>query len=60
VAATYVIIAGFIVSLGAALTGFWDWWKSIERPPEHRPDREGRAHAGLAHGQTGTRRLMVT
>ena len=30
-AATYVIIAGAIVSLGAALTGFWDWWKGIER-----------------------------
>src|SRR5918999_5778622 len=31
VAATYVIIAGAIVSLGAALTGFWDWWKGVER-----------------------------
>jgi uncharacterized membrane protein len=31
VAATYVIIAGAIVSLGTALTGFWDWWKGIER-----------------------------
>jgi uncharacterized membrane protein len=30
-AGTYVIIAGAIVSLGAALTGFWDWWKGIER-----------------------------
>jgi len=30
-AGTYVIIAGVIVSLGAALTGFWDWWKGIER-----------------------------
>jgi uncharacterized membrane protein len=37
VAATYVIIAGFIVSLGAALTGFWDWWKSIERHPNTGP-----------------------
>jgi uncharacterized membrane protein len=33
VAGTYVVIAGGIVSLGAALTGFWDWWKSIERQP---------------------------
>lgn len=33
VAATYVIIAGAIVSLGAALTGFWDWWKGVEREP---------------------------
>jgi uncharacterized membrane protein len=31
VAGTYVIIAGAIVSLGAALTGFWDWWKGVER-----------------------------
>ncbi|MGH2748811.1 MAG: DUF2231 domain-containing protein [Actinomycetota bacterium] len=31
VAGTWVIIAGAIVSLGAALTGFWDWWKGIER-----------------------------
>jgi uncharacterized membrane protein len=33
VAATYVIIAGLVVSLGAALTGFWDWYKGIEREP---------------------------
>lgn len=31
VAGTWVIIAGFIVSLGAVLTGFWDWWKGIDR-----------------------------
>jgi uncharacterized membrane protein len=31
VAGTYVIIAGAIVSLGAAVTGFWDWWKGMER-----------------------------
>jgi uncharacterized membrane protein len=37
VAGTYVIIAGFLVSLGAALTGFWDWWKSIERRPDTGP-----------------------
>ena len=30
-AATFVMVAGFIVSLGAALTGFWDWWKGIPR-----------------------------
>ena len=30
-AATYVIVAGAIVSLGTALTGFWDWWKGMER-----------------------------
>jgi uncharacterized membrane protein len=33
VAGTYVIIAGAIVSLGTALTGFWDWWKGMERQP---------------------------
>jgi uncharacterized membrane protein len=31
IAGTYVIIAGAIVSLGAAVTGFWDWWKGMER-----------------------------
>jgi uncharacterized membrane protein len=30
-AATFVMAAGFIVSLGAATTGFWDWWKGIPR-----------------------------
>ncbi len=33
VAATYVIIVGAVVSLGAAVTGFWDWWKGVEREP---------------------------
>lgn len=33
VAASYVLIAGAIVSLGTALTGFWDWWKGMEREP---------------------------
>lgn len=31
VSGTHVIIAGAIVSLGAALTGFWDWWKGVGR-----------------------------
>lgn len=31
IAATWVIIAGAIVSLGTALTGFWDWWKGMDR-----------------------------
>jgi uncharacterized membrane protein len=31
VAATYVIIAGAIFSLATALTGFWDWWKGMDR-----------------------------
>jgi uncharacterized membrane protein len=33
VVATYVIIAGAIFSLGTALTGFWDWWKGMDRDP---------------------------
>jgi uncharacterized membrane protein len=32
-AGTYVIIAGAIVSLATATTGFWDWWKGIDRQP---------------------------
>jgi uncharacterized membrane protein len=31
VAATYVVIAGAIVSVGTALSGFWDWWKGMDR-----------------------------
>ena len=30
-AATYAIIAGLVVSIPTALTGFWDWWKSTPR-----------------------------
>ena len=30
-AATYVTMGGAVVSLAAALTGFWDWWKGIDR-----------------------------
>jgi uncharacterized membrane protein len=30
-AATYVTIGGAILSLVAAVTGFWDWWKGIDR-----------------------------
>jgi uncharacterized membrane protein len=32
-AATYVTIGGAVLSLAAALTGFWDWWKGIDRDP---------------------------
>ncbi len=31
VAATYVIMGGAVFSLGAAVTGFWDWWRGIDR-----------------------------
>jgi uncharacterized membrane protein len=30
-AALFVIVTGAIVSLGTALTGFWDWWKGLPR-----------------------------
>ena len=30
-AASFVIVTGLIVSLATALTGFWDWWKGLER-----------------------------
>jgi len=31
IAATYVIMGGAVLSLGTAATGFWDWWKGIDR-----------------------------
>lgn len=31
VAATFVIMGGAVFSLVAATTGFWDWWKGIDR-----------------------------
>lgn len=30
-AASFVIVAGAVVSLGTAFTGFWDWWKGLPR-----------------------------
>ena len=33
VAGTLVIVAGFLVGLLAALTGFMDWWKGMARKP---------------------------
>jgi uncharacterized membrane protein len=30
-AATFVLVAGAIVSVGAVVTGFWDWWKGLPR-----------------------------
>jgi uncharacterized membrane protein len=32
-AGTYVIVAGALVSFTASITGFWDWWKGVEREP---------------------------
>jgi uncharacterized membrane protein len=37
VAATFVMVAGYVVSLGAALTGFFDWWKGIPRDRKSGP-----------------------
>jgi uncharacterized membrane protein len=31
VAATFVMGAGYVVAIGAIITGFWDWWKGIPR-----------------------------
>ena len=44
-AATYVLIGGAIVSVFAALTGFWDWWKSSEAGTQAR--RTINAHAWI-------------
>jgi uncharacterized membrane protein len=30
-AATFVLAVGFLVSIGTATTGFWDWWKGVPR-----------------------------
>lgn len=30
VSATHLLVAGALVSLPTALTGFWDWWRSTE------------------------------
>jgi uncharacterized membrane protein len=37
VSGTLVMAAGFLVSLGTALTGFWDWWKGMARVPNTGP-----------------------
>lgn len=31
IAASWVIVSGAVVSLGAVFTGFWDWWKGLDR-----------------------------
>ncbi len=36
-AATFVMVSGFVVSLGAALTGFFDWWRGIPRDRKSGP-----------------------
>jgi uncharacterized membrane protein len=42
-AGTYIFIAGAIVSVFAALTGFWDWLRSTEKGTQAR--RTANAHA---------------
>jgi uncharacterized membrane protein len=32
-AATYTFVAGYIVAIPTIITGFWDWWKGMEREP---------------------------
>jgi uncharacterized membrane protein len=44
-AATFVFIGGAIVSVFAALTGAWDWWKSSEKGTQAR--RTINAHASI-------------
>ena len=41
VAATYVIMGGGLISLATAMTGFWDWWKGMDR--DHTTGPIGRA-----------------
>jgi uncharacterized membrane protein len=44
-AATFVFIGGAVVSVFAALTGAWDWWKSSEKGTQAR--RTINAHASI-------------
>jgi uncharacterized membrane protein len=44
-AGTFVFIGGALVSVFAALTGFWDWWKSSEKGTQAR--RTINAHASI-------------
>jgi uncharacterized membrane protein len=30
-AATFVMVVGFVISIATAITGFWDWWRGMER-----------------------------
>jgi uncharacterized membrane protein len=37
VAATFVMVAGYVVAILAIITGFWDWWKGIPRDRKSGP-----------------------
>ena len=41
IAATYVMMGGFVMSLATVVTGAWDWWKGIDR--DHSTGTIGRA-----------------
>jgi uncharacterized membrane protein len=36
-AATFVMVAGYVVAIFAIITGFWDWWKGIPRDRKSGP-----------------------
>lgn len=36
-AATFVMVAGYVVAVLAIITGFWDWWKGIPRDRKSGP-----------------------
>ena len=50
-AATFVFIAGLIVSIPTALTGLWDWWKST--PKHTQAWRTANWHMALMFTTTG-------
>jgi uncharacterized membrane protein len=51
VSATHVLIAGAVVSLGAALTGFWDWLRSTS--PGNQARRTANWHMAVMLTVTG-------
>ncbi len=50
-AGTYVIVVGAVVSLGTALTGFWDWLKSM--PKHTQAWRTANSHMAIMLTVTG-------
>jgi uncharacterized membrane protein len=51
ISGTHVIIAGAIVSIGTATTGFWDWWKTA--PPHTQAWRTANWHMAVMLTVTG-------
>ncbi len=51
VSATHVLIAGAVLSIPTALTGFWDWWKSTQ--PETQARRTANWHMAVMLAVTG-------